>query len=143
MASVAVMFTAGCVNKQKPDYKELTAEEATSAKYKPTKESFPVISFEKQEVDLGKIDEGDTLVHRFKFKNTGNMPLVISFASASCGCTVPRWPKYPIVPGDTASIGVVFNSKNREGQQHKTVNIIANTIPESNVVAFSVEVTKK
>ncbi|MDQ1087699.1 hypothetical protein QE357_000897 [Siphonobacter sp. BAB-5404] len=104
----------------------------------PTK--FPILKFNQPEVDLGKVTEGDTLLHRFAFKNTGNAPLVIQSASASCGCTVPIIPTAAIAPGDTASLLVKFNSKNKVGANTKTVTVMANTKPETTTVAFKVEV---
>ncbi|MFT4033727.1 MAG: DUF1573 domain-containing protein, partial [Siphonobacter sp.] len=104
----------------------------------PTK--FPVIKFDQVEADLGKITEGDQVTHRFTFKNTGNVPLKIQYASASCGCTIPTYPKELVAPGDTSSILVKFNSTNKVGNNTKTVTITANTKPETTTVSFKVEV---
>jgi hypothetical protein len=69
--------------------------------------------------------------------------LVINHASASCGCTVPEWPKDPIAPNGTGAIKVLFRSKNKSGMQNKTVSVYANTTPEVNTISFKVEVTPK
>jgi hypothetical protein len=91
---------------------------------------FPVIAFEKTEYDFGSVKEGDIVDYTFKFKNTGNFPLIINKATATCGCTVPEWPKKPIAVGASGEIRVKFNSKNRKNLQTKYVNINANTKPE-------------
>ena len=91
---------------------------------------FPVITFEKTEYDFGSVKEGDIVDYTFKFKNTGNFPLIINKATATCGCTVPEWPKKPVAVGASAEIRVKFNSKNRKNLQTKYVNINANTKPE-------------
>ena len=67
-------------------------------------QSGPVMTFEKLEVDYGTIALGADGVRVFKFKNTGNEPLVIKNAKGTCGCTVPKWPNEPIAPGKTGVI---------------------------------------
>ncbi len=90
----------------------------------------PEFKFEEESFDFGDINEGDVVDHVFKFTNVGQAPLIISSASASCGCTVPKWPKEPIPVGGTGEIKVQFNSKNKPGVQNKTVTITANTYPK-------------
>ena len=87
------------------------------------------ISFENMEYDFGTINEGDIIEHTFTFSNTGESPLLIEKATASCGCTVPKWPKEPIPVGGTGEIEVRFDSKNKPNQQIKTITITANTDP--------------
>jgi hypothetical protein len=100
----------------------------------------PVMTFAEQEVNLGKMTEGDTLRHQFKFTNTGKGPLTISSAVASCGCTVPSYPKEPVAPGQGGTIDVLFNSKNKTGMNTKTITVYANTRPDMNTLTFKVEV---
>lgn len=88
------------------------------------------MTFESTEYDFGSVSEGDIVDYTFKFTNTGNFPLIINKATATCGCTVPDWPKDPIAPGAKGEIKVKFNSKNRKNIQTKYVNINANTKPE-------------
>ena len=89
----------------------------------------PVFKFEKEVYDFGKITDGDVVTYDFKFKNVGNSPLIINSATASCGCTVPEYPKEPVAPGAEGVIRVVFNSAGKPGMQNKIVSITANTIP--------------
>src|SRR3954463_12290856 len=51
--------------------------------------------------DFGKTNEGEIVQYSYRFKNTGNKPLIITEAHASCGCTVPEKPDKPIMPGET------------------------------------------
>lgn len=90
----------------------------------------PAFKWTQETHDFGTIAEGDIAEHTFKFTNTGEAPLIISNASASCGCTVPSWPKEPIPVGGTGEILVKFNSSNKPGVQNKTVSITANTNPK-------------
>ncbi|WPP53382.1 DUF1573 domain-containing protein [Catalinimonas niigatensis] len=89
----------------------------------------PEFKFEESAYDFGAITEGDVVEHIFKFTNTGEAPLIIQSASASCGCTVPSYPREPIAPGATGEIQVKFDSSNKPGIQNKTVSITANTDP--------------
>jgi hypothetical protein len=92
-------------------------------------ENLAVIEFDNSNHDFGSIAAGASVTHTFKFKNTGNAPLIISNAKGSCGCTVPKWPKAPVAAGETGEIQVTFNSKGKKGNQHKSVTLTANTTP--------------
>lgn len=89
----------------------------------------PVIKFEEELYDFGVIEEGASVKYEFKFKNTGKTPLIISNATATCGCTVPEYPTKPIKPGDGGVIKIVFNSQGKVGIQDKVVSIISNANP--------------
>jgi|TARA_R110000737_G_scaffold327696_2_gene342103 hypothetical protein len=86
----------------------------------------PVITFESDSKDFGDIKQGDKVENVFKFTNTGNQPLIISNVAATCGCTVPSWPKEPIAPGKAAEIKVSFNSAGKMGKQNSVVRIYSN-----------------
>ena len=91
---------------------------------------YPVITFEKESHNFGDIVEGEVLEYSFKFTNTGNKDLLITKAEASCGCTVPEWPKEPIKPGESGYMKVKFDSRGRpEGYTEKEIYIQANTNP--------------
>ncbi|MCL2510738.1 MAG: DUF1573 domain-containing protein [Bacteroidales bacterium] len=75
--------------------------------------------------DYGTIEKGANGQCYFVFTNTGKEPLVIEKATSSCGCTVPNPPKYPILPGQTDSIAVKYDTK-RVGGINKTINIVSN-----------------
>ena len=68
------------------------------------------ITFEKTSYNFGSFSESSPKVTcKFKFKNTGDGPLVIHQAIASCGCTVPQYPKEPIKPGESGEVTVTYN----------------------------------
>ena len=73
-------------------------------------ESGPVITFKENSKDFGDIVQGQQVAHTFVLTNTGKQPLIISNVAATCGCTVPSWPKEPVAPGKSAEIKVSFNS---------------------------------
>ncbi len=94
----------------------------------------PVMKFDKDIHDFGKIKSGDKVTYDFKFTNTGKSPLIITDAVATCGCTKPVWPNTPIKPGESAAINVTFNSAGKMGLQDKMITITANTNPAQNKV---------
>jgi hypothetical protein len=79
--------------------------------------------------NFGTITEGEKVTYSFRFKNSGNKALVITNATASCGCTVPEKPEKPILPGETGFIKVVFNSQGKIGHNEKNITVTANTKP--------------
>ena len=69
------------------------------------------ISFEKEIHDFGTFEQHGDGAYEFKFTNTGDAPLIISNSKGSCGCTVPVWPKEPIIPGESNVIKVKYDTK--------------------------------
>lgn len=100
------------------------------------------IAFEHTDFDFGVVDDGEKVRHTYKFKNTGNEPLIISSAKGSCGCTVPQWPKDPIAPGESGQIDVEFDSKGKPGKQTKRVTVTANTVPAQTFLNITGTVNK-
>jgi hypothetical protein len=80
----------------------------------------PVLTLEASSHDFGDITQGDVVERVFKFKNTGNQPLIITNIQTSCGCTTPVWPRDPIMPGGSGEIKVGFNSAGKMNKQTKT-----------------------
>ena len=93
--------------------------------------------------NMGTITAGDKLKVSFRFKNTGNHPLVIESVQPSCGCTVADYPKDPIAPGGTGEITGEFDSNNKEGMQRKSMTVLTNTEKQSYTLQFEVTVNKK
>jgi Protein of unknown function (DUF1573) len=91
----------------------------------PVKTSKAKMEFATDIMDYGTIKKGSERVRHFTFKNTGTEPLIISNATGSCGCTVPTYPKEPIMPGASASIDVNYDTQ-REGPFTKTVTLTTN-----------------
>lgn len=89
-------------------------------------QSGAAITFKEKSIDFGDITQGDKVEHTFQLTNTGSSPLIISNVAATCGCTVPSWPKEPIAPGKTSEIKVSFNSAGKMGKQNSVVRIYSN-----------------
>jgi Protein of unknown function (DUF1573) len=122
--SIAILFLASCdvrrkdkiaVNNkltQQVEIKDPTTVQAIDTAY-----------------DFGKVVDGEIVTYNYRFVNTGKKPLIVTNASASCGCTIPEKPEKPIEPGDTGFIKVKFNSEHRVGMAHKTVTVSSNAEP--------------
>lgn len=80
---------------------------------------------------LGKLTQNKEVEVTFRFKNSGDKPLVIESVSASCGCTIPETPKEPFAPGQEGIIKAKFNGSG-SGAITKHVTVIANTKPSKN-----------
>ncbi|MCO5249775.1 MAG: DUF1573 domain-containing protein [Chitinophagales bacterium] len=102
----------------------------------------PVITWDNTTIDYGTISQGADGNREFTFTNTGNAPLIISSATGSCGCTVPQWPREPILPGQTSSIKVHYDT-NRLGNFTKTVTVVSNTANTSDVLQIKGNIQAK
>lgn len=123
----------------------------------------PEISFDKTVHDYGTMFVGGDGNCEFTFTNTGKEPLILSSVKSSCGCTVPSWPREPILPGKKESIKVKYDT-NRMGPINKTITVMSNaktatvvlritgniiqkteesTVPEKTVAPGTVPVSKK
>ncbi len=156
LALLAVGFLASCNNSESAAQKEaresLTAPNTVqpadpAAAAQPAAQDAAVptgptttMTFEETEFDFGTVNDGDKVAHTYKFKNTGNEPLILSNAKGSCGCTVPSWPREPIPPGATGEITVNFDSKNKAGKRNQKVTITANTNPPQTFIYLKGEV---
>ena len=103
----------------------------------------PVLLFEETEHDFGNIREGDKVTHVYKFRNTGEVPLIIQDAKPSCGCTAPDWTKTPIPPGEEGFVKAEFDSNGKPGAQNKTITVTANTWPKTSKLSFKAMVAGK
>ncbi len=102
-----------------------------------------VLKFGKEVHDFGTLKEGPIATYSFEVKNTGNAPVVISNAMASCGCTTPEWKKDPIMPGASATIKVGYNTAGRPGNFTKTITVTSNAENATVVLTIKGSVTPK
>jgi|TARA_B110000967_G_scaffold193623_1_gene221364 hypothetical protein len=85
------------------------------------------IEFESETIDYGIIEKGSDGVRVFKFKNTGNIPLIVTAVKSSCGCTVPKKPTAPILPSENGEIEVKYDT-NRVNPIRKTITVTSNAV---------------
>lgn len=106
----------------------LTAQDATAK-----------IEFKTETVDYGEIAKGSDGIRVFEFTNTGNAPLIISDVRSSCGCTIPKKPENPIMPGKTGEIQVKYDT-NRVAPIRKAITVISNADTPTKVLKITGEV---
>lgn len=95
------------------------------------------MQFYETKKNFGSISQGRVLTHVFKFKNTGQAPLMIAKTDVTCGCTVPNYPLEPIAVGSEGELTVVYNSDGHTGFQQKNIIVHSNALPEA--VSITVE----
>ncbi len=97
------------------------------------------IEFKTETVDYGQISKGADGIRVFEFTNTGKAPLIISDVRSSCGCTIPKKPDAPIMPGKTGEIQVKYDT-NRVGPIRKAITVISNADTPTKVLKIKGEV---
>jgi hypothetical protein len=107
------------------------------------KKGAAAVEFDKTEYDFGTVAEGTVVETTFMVKNTGKTDLVITDAKATCGCTVPVWPKKPVKVGESAEIQVKFNTNGKPNRQSKTVTLYTNTATGREMIKIFGNVTPK
>lgn len=144
LSALAIMAAVACnsnqaegeaVNKDAVNT-DMVNNPATASEEAVDPATLPAFTFDEEVYEFGEISQGEKVKHKFKFTNTGKSNLIISDAKGSCGCTVPIWPRNPIAPGEEGEIEVVFDSNGKQGRQHKTVTLTANTQPNTKVIAI-------
>lgn len=130
---IFTIFFYSCGNETKKNSEESVSAEMINNPITADGDSglknLPAIKFEKTEHDFGILLQGEKVSYTFKFKNIGKKELIVKEASASCGCTVPKYSQKPIAPGEEGELEVIFDSKNRTGRQIKTITVWTNCQP--------------
>ena len=98
----------------------------------------PQITFENETIDYGTIERNADGNREFKLTNTGTEPLIISNCQGTCGCTVPNCPKEPILPGESAKIGVKY-ATDRLGQFNKGIKVYSNATPADQPIMIHIK----
>ncbi|MEJ6624057.1 MAG: DUF1573 domain-containing protein [Flavobacteriaceae bacterium] len=93
------------------------------------------IEFKSETIDYGNISHNSDGIRIFEFINTGDAPLVITEVSSSCGCTIPKKPEGPIMPGKTGEIQVKYDTS-RIGPIRKAVTVKSNAETPTKVLTI-------
>ena len=99
-------------------------------------ENNAVLKFESKVIKLGKVEKDTIIPFTYYFQNTWTVPLIIQDAAVTCGCTIPKWPDYPILPEAKDSINVTFSTKGKYGYQDRNIEVISNAKKTSAFISF-------
>lgn len=141
---LTVSFFIGCKDGTNVS-KKINKENLDKAKTRDVeiKKGTAMISFDKKEHDFGTVNEGSIVETSYLVTNSGKTDLVITNAKASCGCTVPVWPREAIKPGKTGEVKVKFNTAGKPNRQQKTITLTTNTESGREVLILKGSVTPK
>ena len=132
----AILSLASCANDKEQKITSDLVRISLTADESIDEVSMPEIEVDNDFFDFGEMNQDELVSIFFKLKNVGDAPLLIRSAKASCGCTVPEWPRDPVGVGDTTNIKVTFNSGKKSGKQNKTVTLVTNAIPSTKVLTI-------
>lgn len=135
LTTISALLCSAAVHAQNPlsftgiSRVEANAVEVQNAEHK----TFAQFKFTEKERthDFGNIPEGPKVTHTFTFLNTGNEPLIVTNAQASCGCTSPEFSKEPVLPGQKGKITVTYATQGRPGNFTKSVYLTSNARTEN------------
>jgi hypothetical protein len=94
------------------------------------------VEFHRDTVNFGNIEEGIVVIDTFQFTNTGNAPYVIREVKSSCDCTVLKRPEFPIMPGETSTLRVEFDSNGKAGTSQPGVILYDNSSPNGRNIVY-------
>ncbi len=142
----AFIFTAFTVTAQISTANKKEVQPVQKKEVKQTKQTSnpnaPVIKFDKTTHDYGTIKQHGDGNCKFTFTNEGKEPLIITNVRSSCGCTIPTWPREPILPGQSKVIKVKYDTK-RMGLINKTVHVYSNATTPSVTLRIKGKVVTK
>ena len=129
LVAALMLLLAGCKGREAQDADVDLIRNPRSAQGYDESEKMPVLTFDSDMHDFGRLSAGENISYSFHFRNTGDADLIISNTSATCGCTVADYPKGRIAPGGEGYVTVTFKSAGKAGQQYQEVTIVSNAQP--------------
>lgn len=140
--SMAVAFQS-CSNDVKSDNDGVDVglvRNPNSANGFDDKMKMPVMSFDTETHDFGRLTSGESITYSFHFTNTGNADLIIGSCESTCGCTVADYPRQPIAPGQDGYIAISFKSAGKKGYQYQEVTVASNAQPARTKLKITAQV---
>ena len=94
------------------------------------------VSWDRDTLFFGDLEEGTMLIDSFTLTNNGNAPYLISGAQTTCNCAILRAPAHPVMPGEGAVVRVEFNSSDKLGASTPAVIIYDNSTPNKRHILY-------
>lgn len=140
MAVAAMALLCACRQQETREADVDLIRNPMSAQGYNEKEQMPVMTFDSEAHDFGRLSAGESISYSFHFRNTGTADLIISSTSATCGCTVADYPKGRIAPGGEGYVTVTFKSAGKSGQQFQEVTVVSNAQPSTTKLTITAQV---
>jgi len=121
---VAIGIIAALSQAQADPEKSAIAPNAAAAV--ETAAPVPRLVFEELVHDFGNLGQKQDTKHIFKFRNSGEVLLVIDNVKATCGCTGTLLSKNEIPPGGEGEIEVTFRTGMSSGKKKKRIDVYSN-----------------
>lgn len=99
-------------------------------------QDYTTVTWNRDTLEFGVIEEGAILLDSFVVTNTGALPYQIRSVRSSCDCTVLRYPKTPVQPGKTASIRIEFDSHGKAGMTQPGIVVYDNSTPNLRSILY-------
>lgn len=124
-----------------------TSNQSKASSPKPViaekKHELTSLRFENKVVDIGEISDDTTINADYIFRNTGNKPLFIYNVNPNCICTAHMLSKKAVAPNDTGKLTLIFNSKDKYGEQIIYSTLEANTMDKLYRVILKTKIAEK
>jgi hypothetical protein len=98
------------------------------------------LEFDELLLQLDDVRSGKKVPAVFHFKNVSNVPIVIQEVKPNCGCTVAKYPKSPIKPGEEGEIKAIYDSYKQKGYNQKFITVRTSFSSEPIVLTIRVNV---
>ncbi|MBR1785440.1 MAG: DUF1573 domain-containing protein [Bacteroidales bacterium] len=138
--TLGALLAVGCKDRQADTGVDLIRNPKSADGFNESTK-MPVLLFDSEAHDFGRLSAGESISYSFHFRNSGNADLIISECHATCGCTVADYPKGRIAPGGDGYITVTFNSTGKSGQQYQVVTVVSNAQPARQKLTITAQVT--
>ena len=86
----------------------------------------PILQFDSEHLDLGRIKQGQTPHGHFTLRNIGDQTLEIREIKPSCGCTAIMAESKSIPPGQESKLQVSVDTTGKEAEIEKTILVVSN-----------------
>lgn len=106
------------------DFSKLTEKDLKNA---------PVCKVSLTQIEMGQIAKNGVVNKEVVVSNNGKSPLIVRSLNSSLSSLVVKMDKMSIEPGQTATLSLSYNSKNRRGKQNASVDIITNDPANSRI----------
>lgn len=100
------------------------------------------IEFAEKVVDLGSLaqDEGKQLL-RVSFRNTGDVPLVVTEVRTSCSCTTIKYDRKPVMPGQSGVLNITVDPKKApKGNFYRVLQVYSTAVSGVQNITLKAEI---